>query len=97
MFNEMYMFVVCRYILRNTDLKVCDKKRIYVLELWYWTRMLGIPWTAKRTSLTVMESVGNPPSERDAAKKLTSCGRISNRFGGLERDIIFGGFDEKPL
>jgi hypothetical protein len=34
-----------------------ERKKKYAFELWTWRRILRVPWTEKRTNLSVLEDV----------------------------------------
>ena len=42
------VFTVVMYGWDNWTIKKAECQRIYVSELWYWRRLLRVPWTARR-------------------------------------------------
>jgi hypothetical protein len=54
---ETLVFPVVTYGSESWTVRKSDRKRIDAFELWTWRRMLRIPWTAKRTNLSVVEEV----------------------------------------
>ena len=67
------------------------QKKIEAVEMWFWRRMLKIPWTAKRTNVEVMEEAGLTRSLVNRIKKqqATFVGHILRRKG-LEHLVITG-------
>ena len=61
------------------------------LEMWFWRRMLKIPWTAKRTNVEAMEEAGLTRSlvNRIRKQQATFVGHILRRKG-LEHLVITG-------
>ena len=47
------------------------QKKIEAVEMWFWRRMLRIPWTAKKTNIEVMEEAGQKRSLINRIKKTT--------------------------
>ena len=52
-------FPVVTYSCETWTLKKAECQRIDVLELWYWRRLLIVPWTARRSNQSVLREV-NP-------------------------------------
>ena len=67
------------------------QKKIEAVEMWFWRRMLKIPWTAKRTNVEVMEEAGLTRSfvNRIRKQQATFVGHIL-RGKGLEHLVITG-------
>ena len=67
------------------------QKKIEAVEMWFWRRMLKIPWTAKRTNVEVMEEAGLTRSlvNRIRKQQATFVGHILRRKG-LEHLVITG-------
>ena len=42
---------VVTYEYENGIIKKAEHRRIDAFELWYWRRLLRVPWTARRSSL----------------------------------------------
>ena len=37
--------------------KKAECQRIDAFELWYWRRLLGVPWTARRSNQSVLKEI----------------------------------------
>jgi len=69
-----------------------ERKKIYAFELWMWRRILRVPWTEKRTNLSVLEDV-KPTRSLEATilrLKLRYFGHVMRAQRSLERDIMLG-------
>jgi hypothetical protein len=69
-----------------------ERKKINAFELWTWRRILRVPWTEKRTNLSVFEEV-NPRRSLEATVlqlKLRYFGHVMRAQGSLDRDIMLG-------
>ena len=42
------VFPVVMYGCESWTIKKAERRRIYAFELWYWSRLLRVPWTARR-------------------------------------------------
>ena len=38
-------------------LKKAESRRIDAFELWYWRRLLRVPWTARRTNQSILKEI----------------------------------------
>ena len=43
-------------------IKKAEHQRIDAFELWYWKRLLRVPWTARRANQSIQFPKGNQPS-----------------------------------
>ena len=53
------VFPVVMYGCESWILKKAERQRIVVLELWCWRRLLRVPWTARRSSQSILKEI-NP-------------------------------------
>jgi len=69
-----------------------ERKKIYAFELWTWRRILQVPWTEKRTNLSVLEDVKPKRSIEVTILRLKLCyfGHAMRAERSLERDIMLG-------
>ena len=45
--------VMTRYGCESWTVKKAERQRIYAFELWYWRRLLRVPWTARRSNQSI--------------------------------------------
>lgn len=57
-----------------------DRKRIDAFEMWVWRRMLRVPWTARRTNVSILNEI--KPVQRVSSR---TYGRILKFFGHISR------------
>ena len=55
--NSM-VFPVVMYGCENWTMKKGEGRRIDAFELWYWRRLLRVPWTAKRSKQSILKEIG---------------------------------------
>ena len=64
-----------------------------VLELWCWRRLLRVPWTAWRSSQSILKEISPGISLEGMMLrlKLQSFGPLMRRFDSLEKTLMLGG------
>ena len=50
-------FPVVMYGCESWTIKKAERWRIDVFELWCWRRLLGVPWTAKRSNQSILKEI----------------------------------------
>jgi len=53
------VFPVVMYGCENWTIKKAERQRIDAFELWYWRRLLRVPWTARRSNQSFLKEI-NP-------------------------------------
>ena len=51
------VFPVVMYRCESWTIKKAEHRRLDVLELWYWTKLLGVPWIARRSNLSILKEI----------------------------------------
>ena len=49
------VFPVVMYGCESWTMKKAQHRRIDAFELWYWRRLLGVPWTARRSNQSILK------------------------------------------
>ena len=72
--------------------KKAEHWRIDAFQLWYWRRLLRVPWTARRSNLSILKEISPDYSlERLMLKrKLQYFGQLMWRFDSLEKILMLG-------
>jgi len=79
------VFTIFSYGSESWTMKSTERCRIDALEMWCWRRMLQIPWTAYRTSVSILNELGI------RERILRYFGHITQReHNNLERLIVQG-------
>ena len=53
------VFPVVMYGCENWSMKKAERRRIDAFVLWYWRRLLRVPWTARRSNQSILKEI-NP-------------------------------------
>ena len=51
------VFPVVMYGCKSWTIKKAEHQRIDALELWYWRRLLRVPWTARRSNQSILMEI----------------------------------------
>ena len=51
------VFLVVMYGYKSWTIKKAECQRIDVFELWYWRRLLRVPWTARRSNQSILKEI----------------------------------------
>ena len=50
-------FPVVMYGYESWTIKKAERRRIDAFQLWYWRRLLRVPWTARRSSQSILKEI----------------------------------------
>ena len=73
--------------------KKAECRRIDVFELWYWRRLLRVPWTARRSKQSMLKEI-SPGCSLEGLMlklKLQYFGHLMQRVDSLEKTLMLGG------
>ena len=51
------VFPVVTYGCESWTIKKSEHRRIDAFELWYWRRLLRVPWTARRSNQSILKVI----------------------------------------
>ena len=51
------VFPVVMYGCESWTIKKAESQRILVFELWYWRRLLRVPWTERRSNQLILKEI----------------------------------------
>ena len=74
-------------------MKKAECRRVDAFELWCWRRLLRVPWTARRSSQSILKEI-NPGISLEAMMlklKLQYFGHLMRRVDSLEKTLMLGG------
>ena len=87
------VFPVVMYGCESWTVKKDEHWRIDAFELWYWRRLLRVPWTAKRSNQFVLKEISPGLSLEGMMLKLKLqyFGHLMRRVDSLEKTLMLGG------
>ena len=74
-------------------MKKAECQKIDAFEVWYWRRVLRVPWTARRSNQSILKEI-NPGISLEAMMlklKLQYFGHLMRRVDSLEKTLMLGG------
>ena len=74
------------------DLRSCKHRRIDAFELWCWRRLLRVPWTARRSSQSILKEISFKCSLEGLMLrlKLQYSGHVMRRADSFEKTLMLG-------
>ena len=86
------VFPVVMYGCESWTTKKAECRRIDASELWHWRRLLRVPWTARRSSQSILKEIRPEYSlEGPMLKlKLQYFGHLMQRTDSLEKTLMLG-------
>ena len=86
------VFPVVMYGCESWSVKKAERRRIDAFELWCWRRLLRVPWTARRSNLSILKEVSPGYSlEGPMLKlKLQYFGYLMQRPDSFEKTLMLG-------
>ena len=73
-------------------IKKAERQRIDAFELWYWRRLLRVPWTARRSNQSILKEISPKYSLEGLILKLKLqyFGQLIRRTDSLEKTLMLG-------
>ena len=86
------VFPVVRYGCESWTTKKAEHQRTDAFELWYWRRLLRVPWTARRSNQSILKEIGPEYSSEGLMLKLKPqyFGNLMQRTDSLEKTLMLG-------
>ena len=78
-------------------MKKAERRGIDAFELWYWRRLLRVPWTVRRSNQSILKEISPGISLEGMMLKLKfqSFGHLMQRVDSLEKTLMLGGIEGK--
>ena len=86
------VFPVVMYGCESWTLKKAECQRIDAFELWYWRRLLRVPWTTRRSNQSILKEINPEYSLEGLMLRLTLhyFGHLMRRSDALEKTMMLG-------
>ena len=87
------VFPAVMYGCESWTIKKAECRRIDAFELWCWRRLLQVPWTARRSSQSILKEISPGYSLEGLLLKLKLqyFGHLMLRADSLEKTLMLGG------
>ena len=94
---QAMVFSAVMYGCESWTIKIAERRRIDAFELWYWRRLLRVPWTARRSSQSILKEI-SPGCSLEGLMlklKLQYFGHLMRRADSFEKTLMLGGIGGK--
>ena len=91
------VFPLVMYGCGSWTVKKVECRRIDAFELWCWRRLLRVPWTARRSTQSILKEISPGISLEGMMLKLKLqyFGHLIQRVDSLEKTLMLGGIGGK--
>ena len=85
------------YGCESWSVKKAEHRRTDAFELWFWRRLLRVPWTARRCSQSILKEISPGISLEGMMLKLKLqyFGHLMRRIDLLEKTLMLGGWGQE--
>ena len=86
------VFPVVMYGCESWTIKKAECRKIDAFELWFWRRLLKVPWTARRSNLSILKEI-SPECSLEGLMlrlKLQYFGHLMPRADSFEKTLMLG-------
>ena len=86
------VFPVVMYGCEGWNIKKAEHRRIDAFERWCWRRLLRVPWTARRSSQSILKEISHGCSLEGLMLKLKLqyFGHLMQRADSFEKTLMLG-------
>ena len=92
LYSQSYSFPVVMYRCESWTIKKVEHWRIDAFELWYWRRLLRVPWTSRRSNQSILKKI-NPEYLLEGMMlklKLQYFDHLMQRAESLKKPLMLG-------
>ena len=89
---KVMVFPVVMYGCERWTIKKAERRRINAFELWCWRRLLRVPWTARRSTQSILKEI-SPGCSLEGLMlklKLQYFGHLMWRTDSFEKTLMLG-------
>ena len=86
------VFPVVMYGCESRNIKKAEHQRTDAVEVWYWGRLLRVPWTPRRSNQSILKEISPEYSLEGLMLKLKLqyYGHLMQRTDSLEKTLMLG-------
>ena len=94
-FSQAMVFPVVMYGCESWTVKKAECQRIGAFELWYWRRLLRVPWTTRRCNQSILMEISPEYSLEGLMLKLKLqySGHLIQRTDSSEKTLMLGNIE----
>ena len=84
------VFPVVTYSCESWTIKKAERQRIDAFKLWCWSRLMRVPWTARRSNQSILREINPEYSLEGLMLKLQYFGHLMWTESSLEKSPMLG-------
>ena len=84
------VFPVVMYGCESWTIKKAEHPGISAFELWYWRRLLRVPWAARRSNQSILKEINPEYSLEGLMLKLQYFVHLMQKTDSLEKTVMLG-------
>ena len=91
------VFPVVMYGCESWTIRKAERRRMDAFELWYWRRLLRVPWTARRSNQSILKEI-SPWCSLEGLMlklKLQSFGHLMQGADSFEKTLTLGKIEDR--
>ena len=94
---KLMVFPVVMYGCESWTIKKAECRRIDAFELWFWRRLLRVPWTARSSNQSILKEISPERSLEGLMLKLKLqyFAHLMRRTDSLEKTLMLGKIEGK--
>ena len=91
------VFPLVIYGCESWTIKKAEHQRIDAFELWFWRRLLRVPWTARRSNQSILKEISPGCSLEGLILKLKLqyIGHLKRRADSFEKTLMLGKIESR--
>ena len=93
------VFPVVMYGCESWTIKKAESRRIDAFELWYWRRLLRVPWTARRSNQSILKEI-SPECSLEGLMlklKLQYFWHLMQKADSFEKTLMLGKIEGRRM
>ena len=93
------VFPVVMYGCDSWSIRKAKHPRINAFELWFWRRLLRVPWTARRSNQSILKEINPEYSLKGLMLKLKlqNFANLMKRAGSLDKALMLGKIEGRRI
>ena len=94
---QAMVFLAIMYDCKSWGIKKAEHQRTDAFELWYWRRLLRVPWTVRESNQSILKEI-NPKYSLEGLMlklKLQYFGNLMQRADSLEKTLMLGKIEDR--
>ena len=89
------IFLAVMYGFESWTIKKAECRRTDAFKLWCWRRLLGVPWTERRSNHSILKEINHEYSLERLMLKLQYSGHLMQRDDSLGKTLMPGKTEDK--